>query len=158
MPSTSASVSGFLPCLSSCPDFLQWWTLLWKCEWNKPFSSQAAVVFHHSSIDRHCLNVVRGWVCAAPGRCNLEAVCSRSQPSFGIRTLCSATWPLKRAEALGTEFRQHCKGLTQSWLSWWSNRNPNALFKGRFAYLSLCVLPCVSDPHSRLWVSLTQQA
>ena len=38
----SAPASRFLPCLSSCPDFLQWWTVIWKCKVNKPFPLQVA--------------------------------------------------------------------------------------------------------------------
>ena len=33
--STVASV--FLTCLSSCPDFLEWWAKIWKCRLNKLF-------------------------------------------------------------------------------------------------------------------------
>jgi len=29
--------SCFLTCLSSSPDFLWWWTAMWKCKLNKPF-------------------------------------------------------------------------------------------------------------------------
>jgi hypothetical protein len=29
-----------LACLSSSPDFVQWWTAMWKCKLNKPFPSQ----------------------------------------------------------------------------------------------------------------------
>jgi len=32
-----APASRFLPCLSSCPDFLQWWTVIWRCKLHKPF-------------------------------------------------------------------------------------------------------------------------
>jgi hypothetical protein len=32
----------FLTCLSSCPDFLWWWTAMWKCKLNKPFAPQLA--------------------------------------------------------------------------------------------------------------------
>ena len=41
----------FLPCLTSCPDFLQWWSMMQKHKLNKPFPSQAALVmeFHHSN-------------------------------------------------------------------------------------------------------------
>ena len=42
MTSASAPVSRFLPCLSSCPDFLWWWTVMWKCKPNKPFPLQLA--------------------------------------------------------------------------------------------------------------------
>lgn len=28
------------PDLSSCPDFLQWWTMIWKCKSNKSFPLQ----------------------------------------------------------------------------------------------------------------------
>lgn len=27
----SAPASSFLSCLSACPDFLRWWTMMWKC-------------------------------------------------------------------------------------------------------------------------------
>jgi hypothetical protein len=32
--------SCFLTCLSSSPDFFQWWTAMWKCKLNKPFPPQ----------------------------------------------------------------------------------------------------------------------
>jgi hypothetical protein len=35
-----SSFPSFLPCLSSCPDFLQLGTATWKCKPNKPFSPQ----------------------------------------------------------------------------------------------------------------------
>jgi hypothetical protein len=34
--------SCFLTCLSSSPDFLWWWTALWKCKLNKPFPPHLA--------------------------------------------------------------------------------------------------------------------
>jgi hypothetical protein len=34
--------SCFLPCLSSSPDFLWWWTAVWKCKVNKSFPLQLA--------------------------------------------------------------------------------------------------------------------
>jgi hypothetical protein len=34
---TSAPTSRSQPCLSSCPEFLQGWTVIWKCKLNKPF-------------------------------------------------------------------------------------------------------------------------
>ena len=34
---TNALASNFLPCLSSCPDFLWWLTAIYKCKPNKPF-------------------------------------------------------------------------------------------------------------------------
>ena len=37
MASASVPASMFLPCFSSCPDYLQWWTVLWKCKSKKPF-------------------------------------------------------------------------------------------------------------------------
>lgn len=37
MASASASASGILPCLSSYPDFLQWWTAMPKCKPNELF-------------------------------------------------------------------------------------------------------------------------
>ena len=42
MASASAPASKFLPCLSSCPDFLWWWRTMWKCKLNKPFPPQLA--------------------------------------------------------------------------------------------------------------------
>ena len=36
--------SGFCPCLCPCPDFLQWWTVMWKSKANKPFPPQVALV------------------------------------------------------------------------------------------------------------------
>lgn len=42
--SASAPTSRFLPCLSSCPHCIWGWTVVWKCEWNKPFPPQAAFV------------------------------------------------------------------------------------------------------------------
>ena len=38
MTSASAPASRFLPCSSSCSDFLWWWTVRWKPKPNKPFS------------------------------------------------------------------------------------------------------------------------
>jgi hypothetical protein len=38
----TAPASKFLPCVSSCPDFLWWWTAVWKCMLNKPFPPQIA--------------------------------------------------------------------------------------------------------------------
>ena len=42
---TSASAPDFriLSFLSSCPDFLQRWIVLWMCKSNKPFSPQVAL-------------------------------------------------------------------------------------------------------------------
>jgi hypothetical protein len=37
MASASAPDSRFLPRLSFCPDFLQRWSVIWKCEVNKLF-------------------------------------------------------------------------------------------------------------------------
>jgi len=34
--------SCFLTCLSSSPDFLWWWTAMWKCKLDKPFPPQLA--------------------------------------------------------------------------------------------------------------------
>jgi hypothetical protein len=34
--------SCFLTCLSSSPDFLWWWTEMWKCKLNKPFPPHLA--------------------------------------------------------------------------------------------------------------------
>jgi hypothetical protein len=34
--------SCFLTCLSFSPDFLWWWTAMWKCKLNKPFPPQLA--------------------------------------------------------------------------------------------------------------------
>lgn len=50
MASVLAPAFRFLPRLSSCLDFLQWWSTLWKCEPNKPFHPQAALgmVCHRS--------------------------------------------------------------------------------------------------------------
>jgi hypothetical protein len=47
--SESAPDFMFLPCLSSCPDFFEWW----KHKLNKPFPPQVALVmvFHHSNGD-----------------------------------------------------------------------------------------------------------
>ena len=42
MTSASGSASRFLPCLSSCPDVLQWWTGLQKCEPSKPIAPRGA--------------------------------------------------------------------------------------------------------------------
>jgi len=42
MASGSAPASKFLPCVSSCPDFLWWWTAMWKCKLNKSFPPQLA--------------------------------------------------------------------------------------------------------------------
>jgi hypothetical protein len=39
---SSAPASRFLPCLSSCPDFLWWWTVMWKRKLYKPFPLQIA--------------------------------------------------------------------------------------------------------------------
>ena len=41
-----------LLCLSSCPHFLQWWTVTWKCKLDKPFPPQLALVqcFSHSIV------------------------------------------------------------------------------------------------------------
>jgi hypothetical protein len=42
--SASAPALRFLPCVSSCPDFLQWWwTAMWKCKPNKPIPPQLAL-------------------------------------------------------------------------------------------------------------------
>jgi hypothetical protein len=40
-------------CVSSCPDCLQWWSTLWKCEPNKPFLPNLllVMVFHYSTSD-----------------------------------------------------------------------------------------------------------
>lgn len=35
----------FLPCLRSCLNFLQWWTMIWKHKSNKPFSLQIALIW-----------------------------------------------------------------------------------------------------------------
>jgi hypothetical protein len=35
--SASAPASKFLPCLSSCLDFLWWWAAMWKLSWINPF-------------------------------------------------------------------------------------------------------------------------
>jgi hypothetical protein len=40
--SALAPASKFLPSVSSCPDFLWWWTAMWKCKLNKPFPPQLA--------------------------------------------------------------------------------------------------------------------
>jgi hypothetical protein len=37
MPPWPCISSCFLTCLSSSPDFFQWWTAMWKCKLNKPF-------------------------------------------------------------------------------------------------------------------------
>lgn len=37
MTSTSAPSSRCLPCLSSCPDVLEWWTVVWKHKTNQLF-------------------------------------------------------------------------------------------------------------------------
>ena len=42
LASASAPASKFLPCFSSCPDFLQWWTTMWKYKSDKPFPFQLA--------------------------------------------------------------------------------------------------------------------
>jgi hypothetical protein len=42
MASASAPASRFLPCVSSFPDFLWWWTAMWTCKLNKPFPPQFA--------------------------------------------------------------------------------------------------------------------
>jgi hypothetical protein len=42
MVSTSAPASSCLSCLSSCHDFLQWWTKMWKCKPSYPFPSPLA--------------------------------------------------------------------------------------------------------------------
>lgn len=38
----AAPASGFRPSLSSCPDFLQYWTAMWTYKVNKPFPPQGA--------------------------------------------------------------------------------------------------------------------
>jgi hypothetical protein len=49
--STSAPTSRFLPWLSSCPGFLQWWTVIWKGKSNETISLQLTlvIVLHHSN-------------------------------------------------------------------------------------------------------------
>ena len=42
MASASAPASRFLPWLSFFPDFLWWWTVLWKYKLSKPFPPQLA--------------------------------------------------------------------------------------------------------------------
>ena len=49
MASVSAPASKFLPWVSSCPDFLQWWATTWKCKPNKPFLLQVASCHNVSS-------------------------------------------------------------------------------------------------------------
>ena len=36
----SGSTSRFQPCLSSCSEFPQGWTVIWKCKLNKPLPPQ----------------------------------------------------------------------------------------------------------------------
>jgi hypothetical protein len=54
---------GFLTCLSSRPDFLQWWTVLWKCKPNKPFPPHFAlvIVFHHCNSKPKTLTLRECW-------------------------------------------------------------------------------------------------
>jgi hypothetical protein len=53
MAFASAPASRFLLCLSSCPDFLQGRTMIWKCKPNKINPSLPVLfghgVFHHSN-------------------------------------------------------------------------------------------------------------
>jgi hypothetical protein len=42
MASESAPASKFLTCLNSNPDFLWWWTAMWRCKLSKPFPPQLA--------------------------------------------------------------------------------------------------------------------
>lgn len=44
MATTSASTSKFLPCLSYCIDYFQWWTMIRTCKQNKPFSLHLLLV------------------------------------------------------------------------------------------------------------------
>jgi hypothetical protein len=55
MTSASAPASKFLLCVSCCPDFLWWWTAMWRCKLNKPFPSPACflVMVLCAGIDRH---------------------------------------------------------------------------------------------------------
>jgi hypothetical protein len=54
-----------LPYVSSCPDFLRWWTAMWKCKLNKPFPPQLAswswcFVQEDKPQLRHCV------ICSSP--------------------------------------------------------------------------------------------
>jgi hypothetical protein len=42
MASALAPAFRFLPCLSSHPDFLRWWSVMCMCQQEKPFPSQDA--------------------------------------------------------------------------------------------------------------------
>jgi hypothetical protein len=61
MASASAPVSRSLPCLSSCSDFLWWWTVIWKCKPNKPFPPQVSLVmcFYHSNSNYNYDNYIK---------------------------------------------------------------------------------------------------
>jgi hypothetical protein len=47
MACARAAASRSQPCLSFCADFLQWWTTMWKCKPDRPFSPQLA--FSHGA-------------------------------------------------------------------------------------------------------------
>lgn len=42
-----------LPCLSSCWDFLQWWTVARKCTLNKPFLIKLLRMLYHRKANRN---------------------------------------------------------------------------------------------------------
>lgn len=48
MASALSPASRFHPCMNYCPDFLRWWTMIWKYRPNKLFSPNflLAMVFH----------------------------------------------------------------------------------------------------------------
>ena len=53
MASASAPASRSQPCLSSCPDFLQWWTMIWNySKLNKLFPPQLGFGHGVSSLQR----------------------------------------------------------------------------------------------------------
>lgn len=54
LPTASAPAFGFLPCVPTCPDFLWWWAVLWKCKARKHFPPGCCTSSRHS-------NPVRLW-------------------------------------------------------------------------------------------------
>jgi hypothetical protein len=55
MASVLAPASGFLPCLSSCPDFPQWWAVILSegVRWNKPFPHQVMSIMVGLGTQKH---------------------------------------------------------------------------------------------------------
>jgi hypothetical protein len=81
MASASAPASRFLPCLSSCPDFLWWWPVMWKWKLNKAFISHIALAMVFCYCHRN------------PNQYNIWWATQRSQVYLGLGWDCIFSTP-----------------------------------------------------------------